>query len=484
MTVRSPVAPAVAPAPRRIGSLRRQLGQLATLSVSLGVLAPTLAMSATGVEPARLIGRAAPLAFLYAALGIGVVAYGFVRLSGEFSHAGSVYAFAGNTLGPRAGFLAGWALMGTYLVFPAVSMLAVGEFGQAFLKTAGIDSSAPWLPISLGAWAVIFLLASRDMRVTARSLLALELVSLALIVVLTVVIYVKLGSGSAPRGQDLSTDWLKLPSGTTFSTVALAATAGFLSFAGFEATGTLGEESNRPRRTIPRAMVATIVLAGVIYLACMVAQTLGFGTDARGVKAFSGSAAPLADLGQSYVGEGMADALNLGAVISAVGAGLGCAAVSARIIFALSRDAAPATGLAETARRTSAPLPALSAVMALDLAGLLAFGIAGTPALKAFFYLATIGVLSLLVMYMVTNAGAVRLLLGRERRAEALLPVAGIVVAGYVLYRNVWPVPDFPFNVFPYVVAAWLVLGLGLVAVAPGLADRVERGLAARRGQV
>jgi amino acid transporter len=155
----------------------------------VGVLAPTLAMSATGVEPARLIGRAAPLAFLFAALGVGVVAYGFVRLSSEFSHAGSVYAFAGRTLGPRAGFLAGWALTGTYLLFPAVSMSAVGVFGQAFLESTGIAPSAPWLPLSLGAWALIVVLASRDMRVTTRSLLVLEGVSVALIVALTAVIY-------------------------------------------------------------------------------------------------------------------------------------------------------------------------------------------------------------------------------------------------------------------------------------------------------
>ena len=46
-------------------------------------------------------------------MGVGLVAYGFVRLASEFSHAGSVYAFVGNTLGPRPGFLAGWALLGT-----------------------------------------------------------------------------------------------------------------------------------------------------------------------------------------------------------------------------------------------------------------------------------------------------------------------------------------------------------------------------------
>ena len=107
------------------GALRRQLHLFGTVAVSIGVMAPTLAMSVTGVEPARLLGRAAPLAFAFAAVGVGLVAYGFVRLSAEFAHAGSVYGFVGHAFGPGAGFFCGWALLGTYLVFPAVSILTV-----------------------------------------------------------------------------------------------------------------------------------------------------------------------------------------------------------------------------------------------------------------------------------------------------------------------------------------------------------------------
>jgi hypothetical protein len=41
------------------------------------------------------------------------------------------------------------------------------------------------------------------------------------------------------------------------------------------------------------------------------------------------------------------------------------------------------------------------------------------------------------------------------------VPVLALAILGYVIYANVYPIPDFPFNVFPYVVAAWLILGLG-----------------------
>src|SRR5436190_7834858 len=291
-----------------VGRLRRSLGFLGTVSVSVGVMAPTLAMSITGVGPARLIGRAGPLAYVLASLGVGLVAYGFVRLSSFVSHAGSVYAFVGRAVGPRAGLFTGWALLGTYIVFPPVSMIGVAVFGQAFLRDTGISSSAGWLPIAIVAWAVIWLLASRGVRNTARALLAVEGVSMALILILVAVIYVKLAAGSAPARRGLNSDWLHLPAGAHFSTVALAATFGFLSFAGFEAAGSFGEESGVPKRTIPRSIILAIAVGGVFYVVCEVAQTLGFGTSRAGVNAFVHSRAPLGELARTYVDRPLADA--------------------------------------------------------------------------------------------------------------------------------------------------------------------------------
>ena len=388
--------------------LRRELGFLGAVALSVGVMAPTLAMSVTGVAAAGQLGRAAPVAYVLAAIGVGLVASGFVLLSSRYAHAGSVYAFAGHALGPRAGFLMGWALLGTYIVFPPVSMLGIGIFGQAFLESAGIAASPPWLPLALVGWAVIWVLAARGIRVTTGSLLAFEGVSLVLILALVAVIYAKLAGGTAPGGRGLSLEVFSLPDGTTVGAVALAVTFGFLSYAGFESAGSLGEETRAPKRAIPRSILLSVVLGGVLYTVCITAQTLGFGVDAAGVRAFTESGAPLNDLGQAYVGGGMAELLDLGAMISAFGAGLGGVAVGSRMLFALARDGLLARRLSGVSDGTGAPAPALAAIMGLALAALLAFGIAGTRPLDAFFYLATIGVLSLLVMYIVTNVGAIR----------------------------------------------------------------------------
>jgi amino acid transporter len=59
---------------------------------------------------------------------------------------------------------------------------------------------------------------------------------------------------------------------------------GFLSFAGFEAAATLGEEAREPRRDIPRAILGTAIFGGVYYVFVTWVEVMGFGTDDAGLK--------------------------------------------------------------------------------------------------------------------------------------------------------------------------------------------------------
>jgi amino acid transporter len=80
-----------------------------------------------------------PLAFAAATIGVLLISWTFVRLSQRFHHAGSVYGFVGATLGPRFGVVAGWALIGVYVLFAVITSAAVGIFVSAFL-----DATAIW----------------------------------------------------------------------------------------------------------------------------------------------------------------------------------------------------------------------------------------------------------------------------------------------------------------------------------------------------
>ncbi|HEX5192500.1 MAG TPA: hypothetical protein VFW09_06835 [Solirubrobacteraceae bacterium] len=70
---------------------------------------------------ATTVGRAVPLTFALAAVGILLVSYTFVRLCQRFHHSGSVYGFVGATLGARTGVISGWALTGTYTFYGVVT---------------------------------------------------------------------------------------------------------------------------------------------------------------------------------------------------------------------------------------------------------------------------------------------------------------------------------------------------------------------------
>jgi amino acid transporter len=457
------------------GKLRRELRFWEAIAISIGIMAPTAAMALNGVAPAGLVGRAVPLAFLFASIAIALVSYAFVRLTSYFNHAGSAYALAGVTLGPRAGFFACWALLATYSAFLAANFAEIGLFGTAFFDGIGLWSNPNWVVISLVAAVLIAVFAYNDIRAVTRSLLGIEAISVALVTILIVVIFVKVIGGNAPNGQDFTLKPFVPESGTTIGAIAFASVFGLLSFGGFEGAASLGEETNNPRRNVPLAIALAVGFCGVFYTIVMFAETLGFGIDQAGVDAFAGSSAPFDDLSKSFMGSGMADALNFGAMASAFASGLGCAVGAARLLFALGRDGFITRRLGEASHRTGAPANSLAVVMIFGVVVGVALYFNDTTAVNAFFYMGTIGVLSMLIAYIVTNVGALRFLhLGRrEALWRAIIPILAITALVYTLYKNVWPRPAYPYDLFPLIVGGWLIAGAAITVAVPGFARRI-----------
>ena len=184
----------------------------------------------------------------------------------------------------------------------------------------------------------------------------------------------------------------------------------------------------------------------------MLAQTLGFGIDKQGTESFAGSSSPLGDLSR-YVGPIMSDAINFGVMVSAFASALGTATAGSRMLFALCRDGflSPLgrdVGSHRSPRQRSGSRHG-------DRDSCLR-GSAHRRRLRGERFLLSghYGVLSMLIAYIVTNVGALRFLFlsGRVRAWEAVFPVIALVILVYVIYANVYPVPDFPFSIFPYVV--------------------------------
>ena len=460
--------------------LRRSLSVWQAVGLSVALMAPSMAANINPQQTAAAAGRAVPLAFLLSAVGVLLVAYGFVKLCQYYQHAGSVYAFVGATLGPRAGVVSGIGLLGTYTFYAVVTSSAAGTLGTAFLTQVGIWPDPPsWGPFVLTAVALIgaWLLAAVPARRGTSTLLAVEGATIAVILLVTVVILVRLLAGGAPN--DARFTWQVFAPETGSSGVFLGAVFGFLSFAGFEAAATLGEETHDPKRNIPRAILGTAIFGGGYFVVVTAVEMMAFGTDAT---AFHDSPSLLGDLGSRYAGAWVGDVISAGAAISAFGCCLACVVGGSRLLFALGRDAVGGRGIGRTSSRGT-PVVAVSAVTAAAALIIVVCAVFfGATASDTFAWSGSIGTLVLLVIYLLTTAGAILLLFVKRRMRvpvwHIVFPVGALAVLGYTVYVNVVPYPaEGPARWFPVVAGGVLVLAVIFVLAAPRFARRVGERL-------
>lgn len=130
MKNRSPVDPSVI--------LFKGVGTWDAIAIAVAGMAPTMAMNLNPQEPAEHVGRVVPLVFALSTVVVLLVAWCFARLARDHPNAGSAYGFVAAKLGPRAGLVAGWTLLGTYLCFAIVGLGAFGLFGANLLQRANL----------------------------------------------------------------------------------------------------------------------------------------------------------------------------------------------------------------------------------------------------------------------------------------------------------------------------------------------------------
>jgi amino acid transporter len=456
-------------------TLHRNLTVWGAIGISTALMAPSMAASINPQGTAGTVGRATPIAFALAFVGVLLVAYTFVRLTQRFHHSGSVYGFVGATLGPRAGIAAGWALAGTYTFYAVTTAMAGGRFASNFASALGIWKNPPaWSGFLLGVigLAVIWYVAITPARKGTRALLVAEGITVGLIAVVIVIVFAKL-AGHAGPGK-LGVDWsiFHLPSGTPLSTIFLGVVFGFLSFAGFEAAATLGEECSHPNRDIPRAILGVAVFGGIYFFVVTAVEVMGFGTSTKGITAFIGSTSLIGDLGTAYVSSWIGNIITIGAMVSAFGCALACVVGASRLIFAMGRDGVLHGKLSGVSAQRRTPIASTGAVV-LAAYVIIAFTwliLDGDP-FTLFAEAGTIGTLILLVVYILATIGMVRLVFftGQTviRRWEIAIPALGVIVLGYTLFRNVWPLPTGVAWWGPSVAIAWIVVGLIWVLARP-----------------
>jgi amino acid transporter len=249
-----------------------------------------------------------------------------------------------------------------------------------------------------------------------------------------------------------------------------------LAFIGFEASVPLAEETKDPRRTLPKAVILSCVLIGLFYLVCYYGAIVYFGPNAaadpkNGFFAFNGGD-PWDGLASKVWGP--FSILVLIAIINSAFANSNAGANAAtRVGYALGRVGILPPALARVHPRFKTPYVAVHVQGALGIAVALILGFALSSPLNAFALLGTVATLIIVVIYILTNLSNLVFYI-REHRDE-LNPILNVAVpiVGTLIFIPVLLAAfgiDFaglgitalapPANAAPWIVLAWLVIGV------------------------
>jgi amino acid transporter len=434
------------------GLSRRLIERLSlpeAIGLSLSVIAPTLTAAFNITLVVQAAGAAAPLTFAIGTIAVGLVALSFIAFSRRVSHAGSAYAYVTHTFGRRLGFVAGWALLLTYFGFATGCAALVGSFTAAVLQRLGLDIGGAWVLVGALAVLLAWWLAFRDMRFAGRLMLALEGVAVAG----TLVLCARILTHTHPTMAQSLASFRPSADFGGWSGIGFGLVFTVLSFAGFEGAATLGEETVNPRRNIPVAMFSTVVGAGAFFVFVAYCEVIGFG-PAR-VHELAASAAPLNDLALRYGSPSLALLLDLATATCAFSGVLGGLSAAARVLFALGRVGLAPT-LAEVHDRHGTPARAIIwAALAIGASFLVWAPLTGAG--NYYSYASTTATLALILVYIAVG-GAEMVEAWRDGRPLwSAICVIGPVVLLWSLYRTLYPAPEFPNNLWPYLAILWIV---------------------------
>ncbi len=236
-----------------------------SLSLSGAVALGTGVMIGAGIfaltgQTARLAGDLFPFAFIVAAIVVGFSAYSYVKLSSAYPSSGGIAVFLREQYGPGT-------TTGVFAILMYVSMvisesLVARTFGSYVLQIAGLQPASFWVPaLGVCLLAVAFLVivaGNKAVEASQRAMAAIKILGLGLFAIagLWLAEAANFTNGTATAGIDVS------PEGF-LAAVALA----ILAYKGFTTIANSGGEIVDPHRNTGRAIVISLAICGVVYLA-------------------------------------------------------------------------------------------------------------------------------------------------------------------------------------------------------------------------
>jgi amino acid transporter len=440
------------------------LSFIEALGQSVANVSPTLTPTIAVAVVAGMAGAASWLVYVLATISLIIVGINIGKLARKISAAGSFFIYVSRGLGPTWGMLSGWAMLAAYLFTAMALTAATALFLQDLLTAAGIGtvpSAVLFFVISLAVW----LFAVRDIRISSRIGLSVEVVSMAIILLVCFISW-------RAHGFSIDVKQARL-SGASFGTVAQAIVFGIFSYVGFESAATLGKETRDPKTVIPRAVILTPIIAGIFFIVTTFIICQGFGDDAGKL---GNSAGPMSDLvaGKSAL---LTVLIYIGASISCFACALASINAFSRMLFSLGRYQFVHHSMGMVHQTHKTPYVAVTIGAILNFVVCAAFSKQADTDLLGYF--GTIASFGFIIVYMLCSIAAPVLLAktGEAKTGDYVMGGLGTILMILSLIGSVYPVPAAPYNYLPYGFAAYMAIGAAWFFVLKARSPQALLGL-------
>jgi amino acid transporter len=370
-------------------------------------------------------GAFSPFLFPLFGLLVLVVAVPFARVASRFPVSGGPVVYAA-TFGPAASFQAGWI----YYVARVTALAANTNVLITYLATlwAPLDAGVARILAMIAACGLLTFINVVGVKRAVRALDALTLLkALPLVALAMIGLIVAGGSIEAPTAPPLSQ-------------VEVAALLILYAFVGFENSVVPAGETADAQRTVPRALITTIVATAALYFLVQLSYVAVMDPGA-------GGDAPLVSFGEALLGPVGGLILTAAAVFSLLGNISGGLTATPRTTFAMARDGLLPRWFGRVSERYRTPANSILFM------GLMVLLLAATG---SFVWLAVVSTLARMVVYsisiaalprvseegasrpiiyaMVAAALAVCLWAAFQSELQSWITLAALIAAGTVLY--------------------------------------------------
>lgn len=426
------------------------LGFPPLLAQSVALISPTMTAVLIIALAFADSGQGTWAAYLFGTIMLLFVVLGLNQFARRSATAGSMYAYTARGLGPAAGVLSGWSLIWSYWGIATAGLAGFAIFAQEFLSGIGVHSTvSPWIFFLISGF-VCLTIAWKDIRVSSLLTLALEAISVTIILALAGVVLFR-------HGVSVDTGQLQLK-GVSLKGMDFAIVICIFSLVGFESATTLGGEAKRPLRNVPRAVIWSLLITGAFMVFMSYIEV--FATNHMG-KSLGSFSTPLTAISAAYGVSFFKVPVALGAMVSFFSLSLSCLNAGARIIFPLGGHGFLPKRLHAVHARNMTPHVALASYGAVILGVALVLDATGTSPLTLFGDAGTMAAFGFLFAYFMISVAAPFYMrkLGELRRRNVVVAVLAFLCLMVPTVGSFYPAPPSPVNLFPYLFLGFMLLG-------------------------